>query len=162
MQLHQVQEELEYYFLQNQELLEEKTKRSNVFDFIQSDSFELDIHEFIKGDNWYHAEDNGCWAGPNLKSTIQLPQFPPGKYQIELTIADVMSPAILDHLTATLNHLPLNLERLSPSSNPTAFPCALIAQFEISDSIAVSVNELRFHFIETISPSSTGGDDYNP
>ena len=33
----------------------------------------VDMRDEIPGNNWYHAEVDGRWAGPGLVSTLQLP-----------------------------------------------------------------------------------------
>ena len=79
LQLHQVQEELEHYFLQWQELsdkgvasAEETTAFINRFWCKhQPSEVVIDFRDEIEGDNWYDAEPDGRWAGPGKVSTVE-------------------------------------------------------------------------------------------
>jgi hypothetical protein len=61
----------------------------------QPDQLELDLRDVVCGDNWYHAEPDGRWAGPATRSLIRLPALRPGRYACSLEIVDAMDEALL-------------------------------------------------------------------
>lgn len=89
LQLHQVQDELEHYFLLHQSAIQQLQLQQ------LPSEIQLDMCEPIVGHNWYHAESDGRWAGPGLVSTLQMPPVAAGRYQMELHIKDAMQPDIV-------------------------------------------------------------------
>ena len=94
LQLHQVQEELEYYFQNNQELLKATSAQPTIEKSIHTaepDTHEIDMRHFIDGENWHHPEHNGRWSGPGTTSRIKLPHLAKGHYTLELHLEAAMA-----------------------------------------------------------------------
>jgi hypothetical protein len=161
LQLHQVQEELEHYFLQYQELagkgpqkvdqiFECRTLKQNT----QATEIIFDLRHEIAGENWYEAESDGRWAGPDDVSFIQIPSQGSGEYELQLDVVDAMEPEILYELEVSLNgtHLPI-------SKDWGAYPAIVLAQFS-TESIAQRQQwEFQLKFPKLVSPSQHGLDD---
>ena len=100
-QLHQVQEELENYFLKYQE---QKAKLQNATDFWQQQpqaEVWADMRYTPNGGGWYEAEADGRWSGPGNEAFIDLPLLTPGSYLLELHIADAMDPDLVASMQLT-------------------------------------------------------------
>lgn len=107
-QLHHVQEELEHYFLQ----LKQARQTQQIHQAEQAPlAFEcafwhrhspaevwVDLRQDIAGQGWYEAEADGRWTGPELTSTLRLPPLAPGRYTLELHLADAIQPELVSGL----------------------------------------------------------------
>ncbi len=158
LQLHQVQEELEQYFLKYQEI-----KQGQI---MPAEQVEVDFCKPVNGDNWYDAEADGCWAGPEKSSTLKLPKTQPGRYQIELEIVDAMAPEIVKGTKFSLNGTPLNFVDTQPIpllkrllGKKRKYPIILWANADIDPAKCNAGLELGFEFPRLISPASRGSDD---
>ena len=158
LQLHQVQEELEHYFLEYQKALQGQTTRPLV------DQAEIDLRQFVDGDNWYDAEHDGRWAGPGLTSNLRLPNVKPGNYQIKLEIVDAITPEILKKTLFSLNNQPLRFVDIKPLSlfqrligKKKKYPLTLVARATLAQASAGSLLELTFPNV--VSPASRGSQD---
>jgi hypothetical protein len=130
LQLHQVQEELENYYLKCQALsagdaLQKPTSDSFVASFwkkYQPDQITIDLRTDFLGDNWYDPEQDGTWAGPALKSTLKIPALCQGEYTITFVVADAMAVDIVSTMVISLNGVPLtlNIDQLNYPINVTA------------------------------------------
>jgi hypothetical protein len=113
LQLHEVQEELESYFLKYKEEEKEthalQEKITQLIEPINILSLNIDLTKSsFGGENWYNIEDNGRWAGPELKSTIPIPKLSEGIYEINFYIIDAMSLEIPQNINLSLNNLELS------------------------------------------------------
>ncbi|HJV25552.1 MAG TPA: hypothetical protein VJ673_07685 [Aromatoleum sp.] len=153
IQLHQVQEELEHYFVKNAEIAQ--TTSSPAFWGDQQPRTMLwDMRSDVIGDNWYYAEEDGRWAGPEPYSTLKLPRLRDGRYEIELDIVDAMAPEILTGMELAMNGHPVPLETSGPS-----LPAVVRTSFstrDIGDQLGWT---LQFRFPNMISPADHGSDD---
>jgi len=136
-QLHQVQEELEFYFKKTLQLEEnanlkpghpvEKTLASNgptlfAKNVKSAQDVTLDFANFINGSGWHNAEDTGRWSGPSTTSTIYVRKLEPTAYKMEVRILDGMSPTMLDKLQIYVGgqELKTSLRKLSDMRGPLA------------------------------------------
>lgn len=158
MQLHQVQEEAEHYFLKFQEMTQNKTNFA--------DQIVIDFCQTVDGYNWYDAEVDGRWGGPGKTSTLRLPKVKPGRYQIELKVVDAMSPEILKGTKFSLNGIPLKFLQAKPLKlihrlvrKKIRYPVILTAHTVIGQDLCNSALDLEFEFPAVISPFSRGRKD---
>ena len=158
LQLHQVQEELEHYFLKYQEALEVKPANK------LPDHYAVDLRQQVDGYNWWHAEHDGRWAGPNLESSVRLPMVKTGLYQLRIEIVDEISPDILKNTQFFLENKRLNLVNINWLKQliglKKRYPIILTTKVKLTDSTDQSV--LLFKFPKVISPASKGkgSDDF--
>lgn len=161
LQLRQIQEELEHYFLQNQELVKRSQDDSALTAFAikfwrrhQPAEIVIDMREEIDGDNWYYAEHDGRWAGPQALSTIRLPALRDGQYELQLDIVDAMEREIIAGMAVSLNGIPLEIK---PEGEGVI---ALIrSRFATSAITKSPVWEFQLQFHKLISPAQRGSDD---
>lgn len=159
LQLHQVQEELEHYYLKNQELLKKSTGESYLLHFLrdnQPSEVVVDLRGEIDGQNWYHAEEDGRWAGPAKTSELRIPALIAGKYTLEIDVVDAMSRAILEGMTIAVNGTPV------PTRTPMdeGFPTIVQGQFDAQQIAAAPTWKISLGFKEVMSPAQRGeGDD---
>lgn len=133
LQLHQVQEELEHYFLKYRDLQAKGDGSSDGAPAAASATQAaagmkdgpvpteaqptvIDMRYFIDGQNWHNAEDDGRWAGPDRRSTLRLPKLGKGRYRLEIDIVDAMSPEIVRQMRISLNGAPVAMTRRSMDS----------------------------------------------
>lgn len=161
LQLRQIQEELEHYFLQNQELVNRAQDNSAQTAFAtkfwrrhQPAEIVIDMREEIDGDNWYYAEHDGRWAGPQALSTIRLPALRDGQYELQLDIVDAMEREIIAGMTVSLNGIPLEIK---PEGEGVI--ALMRSRFATSAITKSSVWEFQFQFHKLISPAQRGSDD---
>ena len=158
LQLHQVQEELEQYFLKYLEVTQAQSQpvEQVLVDFCQP----------LDGDNWYDAEADGRWAGPEKSSILRLPKVIPGRYQIELEVVDAMTPEILKGTKFSLNSTPLNFVDTRPLplllrliGKKKKYPIILTTCVDIGLAQCNAGLGLEFQFPSVISPASRGSQD---
>jgi hypothetical protein len=158
LQLHQVQEELEHYYLQNQELSKKVGQSSYLTRFLRDNQpaeVVVDLRGEIDGENWYHAEEDGRWAGPNKTSTLMLPALLPGKYSLDLHVVDAMTPAILQGMEIYLNGMHIPTEKVLGDG----FPAVVQGRF-CSEQISSCENwQFEFRFETLMSPAERGEAD---
>ena len=162
LQLHQVQEELEQYFLQSRELQKQvcdETAPATLLETFWRDQQPRDIHidmrHDITGENWYKAEHDGRWAGPGGVSTLSVPALCGGKYRLMLDIVDALDPEIVAGMELSLNGLPLPFSA-EEYHGGQAFIDVEFSTGELGDA---AVWEVRFVFPKLVSPSEQGQDD---
>ncbi len=177
LQLHQAQEELEYYFRKYQEIAGGKQSANNLesiqtgkFNDKSSSKIVLDLRQLIDGENWYSAEHDGRWAGPGTNSTLRLPLLPVGRYQVELEVVDAIAPEILREMKLSLNGKPLTIKGRHGLVGPWApvvklyrkkqrYPLLLRSDIHLLGDAAGKANYLELTFPRTISPISRGVQD---
>ena len=94
-QLHQVQEELENYFLKYQE---QRKQYQTVADFWRQHppaEVWVDMRRTPDSQGWYETEADGRWSGPGTESALAFPPLGAGQYLVELQIADAMAPELV-------------------------------------------------------------------
>lgn len=170
LQLHQVQEELEHYFLQYQDATAVKQQAHQGQHGEQHrlpDYFSVDLRDQqLRGTNWYYAEHDGRWAGPETTSTIQVPRLEPGDYLLQLTVVDAMSPELLSGMTIQFNEQPVTVTqpRLGKKiaglfGRKKRYPARVEARIRLSAEQQKDTNELTLVFPRMISPAERGADD---
>lgn len=173
-QLHQVQEELESYFLKYQELVNKQSGQASiasssppatVADSKPVGMVEVDLRGRIDGANWYYAESDGRWAGPGTKSSLKLPAPVPGRYELVLGVVDAMAPDIVRDMKISFNGQPLAhkgprewkfMRRLLRKKR---YPATVVAEVEVVEQAPNAAVTIAIEFPRVVSPSSRGSDD---
>lgn len=157
LQLHQVQEELEHCFLQNQNftgMTQSVAFTTEFWRIHQPAEIDIDMRDEIEGDNWYHAEHDGRWAGPGELSTLRLPALRDGRYEVRLYVVDAKEPEILAGMEVSLNGMPLEMEQVGEDVSALIY-----AQFSTRAITKSPVWEFQFKFPKLISPAQHGTGD---
>jgi hypothetical protein len=162
LQLHQVQEELEHYFMQWQELSAKgkgsingmTTFINNFWSKHQPSEVVIDFRDEIEGDNWYYAELDGRWAGPGSVSTVKLPSLRKGQYEFYLDIVDAMAPEIITGMEISLNGT-----GLQTTVDGEGYPAMVCSEFTVENAAQHPLWEFQFRFPMLISPAQHGSDD---
>jgi hypothetical protein len=124
LQLHQVQEELEYYFSKFQQLKSPENSNnehehsdydgqntSNPKQVLGQEHVIIDFRSFVDGAGWHSPEDIGRWAGISNESTVNLPSLEPGKYLLNVKIIDGMDTQIFKGLKLFLDGEMVNISK---------------------------------------------------
>ena len=162
-QLHQVQEELEQYFLQYQKLKGNVQRESGNIAFFtqfwheqQPSEIHIDMKRQITGENWYDAEHDGRWAGPANISTLKVPALRDGRYRIILDIADAIDPEIINGLELSVNGMQTPLKIKEYYGGPEYFE----AEFSTSEIQKANIWDIQFKFSKLMSPTQQDPDDH--
>ncbi len=163
LQLHQVQEELEHYFLRNQELEKKQETAATGFevDFWRRHQPEvicIDMRDDVTGSNWYPAEADGRWAGPGAHSTVQFPVLQAGNYTLELDVVDAMDAGIVEGMVVQAAGQSLAVEAQWPMSGHR-YPIICTAPISIGATTPTEPWQLGLHFPHLVSPAESGSDD---
>ena len=167
-QLHQVQEELENYFLKHQKIsheLKELTQQreaeklqiplaQHYWNRLHPAEVLIDLREAVRGSNWYAPELDGSWAGPAQTSTIQMPALRKGKYDILIDVVDAMDASIIQGLQASLAGQPLEFKKEIHDKS-----AVLRARVDAKQLPAVHEWTLQLDFPAVVSPAAHGSDD---
>ena len=161
-QLHKIQAELKYYFTEYQKFNSIPTKPS--YDLLGI-SYNPCKEPFI-GNNWYDAEHDGRWAGPNPISTIDLPVLDfEGNYKINLYIIGSMSEEIINKMKLFLNGIYLKSvilkekKRWRINKAINSYPLQVYTRFKKEHiPIADGIWQLELHFPFLLSPSECNLD----
>ena len=168
LQLHQVQEELENYFLKYQQVAqdlkeiirqrnEEKTQAPLAQAYwtrLHPAEVLIDLREPIRGSNWYEPELDGSWAGPGQTSTIHMPALRKGKYDMLIDVVDAMDATIIEGMKASLAGHPLELKKEVHDRS-----AVLRARVDTNQLPPEHEWTLQIEFPAVISPASHGSDD---
>ena len=114
----------------------------------------VDMRQEIDGKNWYWAEHDGRWAGPETHGSLKLPAMGPGRYEINLDVVDAMEPEILADMQVALCGIPLILE-----GDGKSFPVVLKGVAVIEDIGTDGDWDLSFRFPSLSSPAQRGSSD---
>jgi hypothetical protein len=161
LQLRQVQEELDLYFRQSQDL--RQAKSDFVADFWRSHQPEvitLDMRRPIAGAQWHAAEEDGRWSGPAALSTVDLPPLQPGSYMLEMDVIDAIAPDILEAAQIEVegrNHA-LEIEYLGDGQG--AFPAVCTANLRVADNGNDLPVRLTIRLPRTASASLRDAEDH--
>ena len=167
MQLHQVQEELERYFLKLQSYKAETQEQikplqlvSDLWQHHKVNDIWIDMRQPLLCNNWHNIEHDGRWAGPGTVSDITLPAMKPGKYHIDLHVVDAIQPDLLTqmalHVVTEHGEIPVSLLHNFPLTG-ALFPMVTQGQFELPEHSQPI--DLRLTFTQTVSPSTLGIPD---
>lgn len=169
LQLHQVQEELEHYFLKYHEVSTSMSLLSGAAK--STDCVHLvNMKDRFQGENWYPAEADGCWAGPERHSTLKIPVLEIGEYCLELKIVDAMNIDIAHNTALSFNGRRLVLKQPVQPTGPLAilsgffkkkkrYPFILMATFRVEAADLHRPGTLEFDFPFLISPAERGSAD---
>jgi len=159
MQLHQVQEELEHYLLEYQK---------HAVDGGKPVEMEYDVRADIDGDNWYYAESDGRWAGPETTSTLKVPRMGTGRFAVEFDVVDAIELDILSGMRISLNGVPLEINRergkfparlFKANKNKGKLPMNLRSEFSTEQIGECDTWQFQFMFPRVLSPSERGEKD---
>ena len=156
-QLHQVQEELENYYLKYQELSQGKTLMASAVDSPWEYShliLSLDLRQEFEGVNWYHAEHDGRWAGPGNLSTIILPVLSAGTYRLELDVVDAIATDILSNIEIFVNGTAIEINH-----DWDEYPALIRGDFSVTIQSHNEPSMISLRFPRLISPADSGSDD---
>lgn len=180
LQLQQVQEELEHYFLKYQEIAKSGAPRPDQIGAspeAEQATVRIDMRHFIDGENWHEAEHDGRWAGPGKMSRLNLPALEKGRYRIELDVVGAMSAEILRGTELHFNGRRVALARKSLRQIPGALgalkkagativrrghvlPIRLSGIIDVDEKAAAGRTQLELRFPDTSSPTTLGETDY--
>jgi hypothetical protein len=160
LQLHQVQEELERYFLQCQELQQARGDGflSEFWRTHQPEVVTVDLRRPISGEQWYAAEADGRWTGPATLATLDLPPLQPGKYLLELDVLEAMAPDILDaaHIEFEGRQHPVAVEYMGGEG---VLPAICSTQLTINGGDGRAPLRMGIGLPRTFSPAADGSPD---
>lgn len=160
LQLHQVQEELERYFLQCQELQQARGDGflSEFWRAHQPEVVTVDLRRPISGEQWYAAEADGRWTGPAALATLDLPPLQPGKYLLELDVLEAMAPDMLAaaHIDFDGRQHPLTVEYIGGEG---IFPAICSTQVNINGGDGRAPVRMGIGLPRTSSPAANGSAD---
>ena len=155
IQLHQVQEELESYFLKYQKQVQggQTDSVQGLIQAVACNSYQAaeivyDLRREIDGDNWYYAEDDGRWAGPEEVSSIRVPALHGNEIEVELDVADAMDESILRGMEISVNGVFLRCRQ-----DWDAYPAQVIAHIPREAIEGQELWEFRFMFSRLLSPA---------
>lgn len=161
-QLDQVQEELQYYFRQSQELGRKQAVPlesfiANFWSAQQPAVVAVDLRQPLVGEHWYEAEMDGRWTGPGLVSTLKLPPVQPGAYLLEIDVVAALLPGTLESARVEVagSMYPLTVEYLGPET----FPAVCTARIAVPSSLSGQAVEIKLHLPGTASPAEYGEAD---
>ena len=184
-QLNQVQSELELYFNKYTELSKSDApaavNEQAVASVSESTSthaktdapreIAVDLREYVEGENWYYAEHDGRWAGPEEVSTLIVKTPAPGTYDIVLNIVDAMSPEIVkgmrvyfDDQSVKLSSNGRNKGKLRSlaklrRNDSLTFPVEMTGKVVVDNKNGGLQSIVKIELPETISPASRGESD---
>ncbi len=163
LQLRQVQDELERYFLKYQELNGIVQLESGNLAFLTQfwheqhpSEIHIDMRREISGENWYYAEHDGRWAGPANISTLKVPALRDGRYNIILDIADAIDPCIMTAMELMVNGVQVPLKLQEYYGGPEFFE----AEFSTSEIKKASIWEIQFNFPKLMSLTQQDSGDH--
>lgn len=107
----------------------------------------------ITGFNWYYAEANGRWAGPENESSLFVPRLVPGSYALEIHVGGEIEAGIVDSMSVLVDKEPVSLSR-----DQSTFPCVLRGKVRLAES-RLPFHALKFQFSTLRSPSDWGEAD---
>jgi hypothetical protein len=162
LHLHQVQEELEHYFVQYQQQKKQLQVLTQFWCRHPPSELWVDMRHIDDGHGWYEAEADGRWSGPGTASTIELPPLAAGQYLLELHIADAMAPELVAdmQLVAQLDDgqvLPLALVH-EFGAVPSLYPMVSVAELQLLASVQ-GCWHLNLVLPHVVCPADQGGGD---
>ncbi len=102
LQLHQVQEELEHYFLLYQEKQTKETNDVSRQPEQREGCYTIQMDEMTEGENWYgtetHVDGPFRWTGPGVRATINLPVKWECETLLVIEYRDTLTPDQLEGL----------------------------------------------------------------
>lgn len=121
---------------------------------IRPDSLTIDMRGDITGSNWFYAEPEGRWAGPENESSLFFPAMGPGVFDISVTIIAEIIKGIVDKMTILLNKQPILFEWHNSET-----PALIKARTVVSENYRFPFWSLKFRFPTLVSPVEFGSTD---
>lgn len=118
------------------------------------DVIDIDLRGEITGSNWWQAEPDGRWAGPENQSSLQFPAMGPGTYAIEITVLSDIDSGVMEQTHISLNRQPVTFNR-----EGTEFPCRLMTQVSVPEDYRFPFWTLKFDFNRLTCPREKGFPD---
>jgi hypothetical protein len=165
LQLHEVQQELEQYFLLYEQAKSDSDVKTNTTglstDFWlkhQPKELVINLQQDIAGSNWYPPEPQGRWAGPATLSTLQMPPLQAGDYLLELDIVDAMNLGIVNGLVIEAFNQAHPVEVSYPLYKGE-YPLICKVPICIALNAAAEPWLIVLRFPQMVSPGDSGADD---
>jgi hypothetical protein len=117
-------------------------------------AFEIDLRGQITGGNWYYAESDGRWAGPESQSSLLFPSLDQGAYRVEVDVVDEIENGVIDGMAMLVNGSSVSFRRNGP-----ALPVKLEADFTVGGDYKLPFWSVKFQFSKLRSPASLSGSD---
>lgn len=108
----------------------------------------VDMRGDFTGGNWYYAEDDGRWAGPEKRSTVMVPALKPGDYLFEMEVKGEIVPDVIKTMEITINDLPVPFTRVSEG-----LPTFIQASFSVEEEYRFPFWIFHFDFYKMASPA---------
>lgn len=118
------------------------------------DVIDIDLRGEITGSNWWQAEPDGRWAGPENQSSLQFPAMGPGLYTIDITVLSDIDSGVMEQTQISLNRQPVGFIR-----EGNEFPCRLWAQVHVAEDYRFPFWTLKFDFHRLTCPREKGFPD---
>lgn len=118
------------------------------------DVIDIDLRSDITGSNWWQAEPDGRWAGPENQSSLQFPAMGPGLYTIDITVLSDIDSGVMEQTQISLNRQPVAFTR-----EGAEFPCRLVAQVHVTEGYRFPFWTLKFDFHRLTCPREKGFPD---
>lgn len=131
-----------------------KIKTPTVPKRIKPDVLEVDMRGEITGGNWYHAEPDGRWAGPENYSSILVPSLNPGHYDLQIYVVGEIEPGIIQGTQLSINGKDIEIEDAD-----IAIPGVLKARFTVDEGYRFPFWSLKMRFPKLVSPTKFGVPD---
>lgn len=117
-------------------------------------AFEIDLRGQITGGNWYYAEADGRWAGPESQSSLLFPALDQGSYRVEVDVVDEIESGVIDGMTMFVNGLLVTFRR-----SGQGLPARLETDFTVDGDYKLPFWSVKFQFSKLRSPASLNGSD---
>lgn len=114
----------------------------------------VDMRAEITGGNWYHAEPDGRWAGPENESSVMIPALRAGRYELTVDVVDELEPGTIDGMEILVNGTPVAFTRESPVART-----AVRATLSVNDTYKFPFWSVKFRFPKLGSPAKNGSTD---
>lgn len=121
---------------------------------IKPDAFEVDFRGEITGGNWYHAEPDGRWAGPENYSSVLVPSLNSGTYDLYIDVVGEIEPGVLEGTQLNINGKDVDFE-----SRDIGIPGTLKATFTIDEGYRFPFWAVKLRFPKLVSPTKFGVPD---
>ncbi|MGZ8216590.1 hypothetical protein [Methylomagnum sp.] len=131
-----------------------KIKTPEIPKRIRPDVLEVDMRSEITGGNWYHAEPDGRWAGPENYSSILVPALSPGHYDLNIHVVGEIEAGIIKGTLLSINGKDIEVQ-----DRDIAIPGVLKAKFTIAEGYRFPFWALKFRFPKLVSPTKFGVPD---
>lgn len=131
-----------------------KIKTPGIPKRIKPDVLEVDFRGEITGGNWYHAEPDGRWAGPENYSSVLVPSLNHGAFDVFIHVVGEIEPGIIQG-----TQLNINGEDVEFENKDISLPGTLKARFTVDEGYRFPFWALKLRFPRLVSPTKFGVPD---